>query len=583
MSCGATSLRMRRPRRVSPPRRLGIATVAVVCVLAAAAARLATPAAAQSSDYYDGTNYYRTIFTSAGGVPVDGPSGKGSFGVVGYGGAIVNGGVVFSDMGGSGSAIRSISKDGVLSTIAGSLAGRGYVDGPPNVAMFRGTPLGNDRANALAFGNGGYYLTDTGNNALRFTNATTLITTTNITSQFLNAPNSLALFSTDGQTSVFISDTGNQRVMYIPSLNGPLTQVPQFTTGTGFEPGSIAVFPALSRTFIVDRTMQIYCWYYAQSDSSSWTVSTPPITNFGRILSQNSIGTQLLYITGSGTTIASLDATASATASPLLVPQTVIDFDRTAIGGDVRLFFQRTPTSWYILSETKFLIVSTVPFPPPDSSSSSSSSSGSSSGSSSSSSGFAERYLGIAAFPTNAFPTSDACLMSQVYYWMRMDAAEAYSTTDYVNEFLEPPANTTVALVDGVHNVSAWCGNITTDRSNDGTIRILDFWGPRGYNRWYTQDHLVNSNWTHTRAFLAGLQSNGWDLGAFCFINCTTTCKTISAPKCPTNGGEPACDGVCKGAIASSVVMAAAGLVLLVLMIVSPANIFTAVVMVPII
>ncbi|TPP46599.1 putative integral membrane protein [Leishmania donovani] len=525
--CAAVTTRrwpVRRARGPSP-HQLFAAALAVLCIL------LHRPAAAQgssSSDYYDGTYYYHVIFRSApgGGDSTDGPSGVGIYGVVGYGGAMVGGGVVFSDMGGSGSAIRLISKAGYLSTIAGNNRKRGDQDGPSPDALFGGIPTGDSRANSLAYGNGGFYLADTLNNALRFTNATTNVTTTILNANTLNTPNSLAVSIISGKTSVFISNTGYHSVLYIPSLGSPVGQV-NFTSDPYFVPGAITVLSHLSRAFIVNATLQMYCWSYIQPSSKSWKVSTPLAADFGRILQASKDGTQVLYVTANGSTIAGLDATASSATSPSLVPQKMIDLDTSLIGGKIQLFFERTSDSWYILTTTH-------------------------------------------------------CLMTQVYNWMRIDATEAYNTDDFLNEFVVPPTNITT-LVDGDVNVSTWCGNITTDRSNDGTISILIFWGPRGHDLLYTQDRLVKSPWKRTRAFLNSLNSSGWNLGPFCFYNCTTACKTITAPKCPAYNIGSACDDVCKGAIASSVVLAAAGVVLLILMIVSPSNIFTAVVMVPII
>ncbi|CAG9570044.1 flagellar glycoprotein-like protein [Leishmania major strain Friedlin] len=532
------------------------------------------PAAAQSdSDYYDGTYYYHVIFRSApgGGDSVDGPSGVGVYGVVGYGGAMVGGGVVFSDMGGSGSAIRQISNAGYLSTVAGNLRKKGIQDGPSAEALFGGIPTGDSRANSLAYGNGGFYVADTLNDALRFVNATTNVTTTILNADTLNTPNSLAVSIISDKTSVFISNTGYHSVLYIPSLGSPVGEV-NFTSNPYFVPGAITVLPHLSRAFIMNATLQMYCWSYIQPGSQSWKVSTPLAVDFGRILQGSEDGNQVLYVTTNGSTIASLDATASPATSPSLVPQKVIDLDTLLIGGKIQLFFQRTSDSWYILTTTQFLIVSATPIHPDESSSSGSSSEGILSG----------RHKGIAAFPTAAFPTNDSCLMTQVYNWMRIDATEAYNTDDFLNEFVVPPTDF-ATLVGGDVNVSAWCGNITTDRSNDGTILILIFWGPRGHDPLYTQDRLAKSPWKGTQAFLKSLNSSGWNLAPFCFYNCTTGCKTITAPKCSAYNIGSACDDVCKGAIASSVVIAAAGVVLLLLMIVSPSNIFTAVVMVPII
>ncbi|KPI86509.1 Flagellar glycoprotein-like protein [Leptomonas seymouri] len=62
----------------------------------------------------------------------------------------------------------------------------------------------------------------------------------------------------------------------------------------------------------------------------------------------------------------------------------------------------------------------------------------------------------------------------------------------------------------------------------------------------------------------------------------TPTSSSGPVPPSPP-GGEHACDSICRAAIASSSVMACAGLVLIALMIIAPANFISAIIMVPII
>ncbi|KAG5484200.1 hypothetical protein CUR178_07355 [Leishmania enriettii] len=564
-----------RPSPVSGVRRASLPLLLLIALaVVGLSLQLPTPAAAQILDYndyydyYDGTYYYYVIFQSAvgGSDSVDGPSGVGKYGAVGYGGAMSESGVVFSDMGGSGSAIRHISMTGFLSTIAGSLTMKGNKDGSATEALFSGIASGDSRSNSLVRADGGLYLADTLNDALRLTDTATRETTTILNSTVLKTPNSLAVSVIDGKTAVFISNTGLHQVLFFPSLGSPVGQV-NFTGDPYFVPGALAVVPQLSRTFIVNATLQMYCWYFKQPGSTTWKVSSPAMSDFGRSLLASRDGTKLLYVTSNGTTLASMDATASSSLSPDLLPEKVADLDLVALGGKIQLFFQRSADSWYILTTTQFMIVSSTPIH-----SSSSSGSGSS---------HSNPHEGIAAFPTNAFPINDSCLMTQIYFWMRADARVAYGSSDFETAFLVPPLNTTT-LVKGDVNVSAWCGNITGDFSHDSSILILVFWVPPDSGLWYTQDRLATSPWTNTRAFLGTLESSGWDLGPFCFFNCTTTCKNITAPMCPASI-ESACDDVCKGAIASSVVIAVAGILLLLMMIISPSNIFTAVVMVPII
>lgn len=570
-------------RRHPWARCIPAAAPALLIAIAVAVVGLSRTASAVSSSgsnyYYDGTNYYYTLFTASQEIQ-DGASGVGGYGVVGNGGAMVGDTIVFSDMGGPGSAIRQITRAGVLSTITGSLTKKGFENSNASQTLFSGASSGADRYNALAYGNGGYYLADTRNQAVRFTNISTGSTSNVVAPPYVRSPTALTVSTTNGVTSVYISDAGFQQVMYIASVGAP-TSTFNLTSVNNLEPGALAVFASLNRVFVVDKVQQIYCWDYSQTETQStpWNVSNPTTAVFRRILLPSSDGKKLLYVTTNGTTIASLDATTDATSAATLVPQNVINFDGSAIGGTVRLFFPRSSDSWYILSETQYMVVSTSPI---DWGSSSSSGTTSTETPSSSSSEFTGRYLGIAAFPTNAFPTNDSCLMSELYYWMRVDATTVYGTNDYINEFLIAPANTTITNVRGSANVSTWCGNITTPKSNDGTITILDFWGPKAFEMWYVQSQLASAKWTSTRAFLSKLQGNGWELGPFCFINCTSACRTMTAPKCSSES-ESSCDGVCKGAIASSVVMGAAGVVLVVLMIVSPANLFTAIMMVPII
>ncbi|KAG5510298.1 hypothetical protein JKF63_07626 [Porcisia hertigi] len=557
--------------RARPP-PLGLLLAAALFVLGVLISPSSTPAAAQTDDgTFDGTNYYYSIFVNnlANVDSVDGPSGVGTYGTVGYGGALVEGSVVFSDMGGSGSAIRAISRDGRLSTIAGSLVEKGCKDGSATEARFGGVPKGNTRVNPVVHTKEGYYVADTVNNALRLIHPTTGRTTTIVGPTNLRYPTSLAI-PADKQSSIFISNTGKNQVLYYPDLTSPVGQV-TFPNESDFTPGAITVFPELSRTFIVNSYLQIYCWHYRQPNTASWKVSEPRTADFGRMLSTSSDGTKLLYVNFQGHKILSLDAKASQQTSPALKPELVIELNLNIIGGAVRLFFERSKDSWYILTDTRLLIVSKTPIQPEESSSSSSSSESPTEG----------RHESIAAFPADAFPT-DRCRMTQVYSRIRMDAEKAFGTNDYVNEFVESPGDVST-YVKGSVNVSTWCSKITTLYSNDRTIVILPFWAPKNMGQREAHNRLKNSPWSHTRSYLNLLRSEGMMLGSFCFIDCRDTCKIITAPKCPADPTESRCDDVCKGAVATAVVLGAAGIVLLALMIASPLNIFRAFVMVPVI
>jgi hypothetical protein len=99
--------------------------------------------------------------------------------------------------------------------------------------------------------------------------------------------------------------------------------------------------------------------------------------------------------------------------------------------------------------------------------------------------------------------------------------------------------------------------------------------------------HNGSSSGSHHKGSSSGSHHKGSSSSSSHYVTPTPTPTPTLTPT-PTPTHKPGwhnstCDDVCKGAIASSVVMACAGIVLIVLMIIAPANLLTAIIMVPII
>ncbi|CAD2222638.1 flagellar glycoprotein-like protein [Angomonas deanei] len=358
-----------------------------------------------------------------------------------------------------------------------------------------------------------------------------------------------------------------------------------------------------------------------------WTIGEARTNNVNTQFGSLVYSKGYLYYIGNGGVILRINA-ASGLATPAL-PETVFTMPAQASStGEPRLLIPReinnenpkNADNFYIVTRTAVYIASDRAVLPPDGGDSSSSggsgggssSSGNGNGSSSSSNGSGSgsgshssnsnggdssssdgghvgpydpsRAQGLGAYPMSAFPTSDPCLMSQIYQAMRDDVTTAVSTQDYYSEFV--PLGDIDKTVYGTWDVSTWCSNITGDGSNDRTVSILPYRGPVKLPYNDLRNALRGSPWTKTRALLDRLTAEGYHLEPFCFIDCASLeeCRQLTySPDICYDPDDGKCDDICKGAIAASVVLGAAGVVLIVLMILAPVNIFTALIMVPII
>lgn len=565
---------------------------ALVCALLVLAATVVTQTPFASAAWWDevssvdGNVYTYTLFSSSTDPNLftmrDGASGVGRMGFPSYVGAVIRKNTIaVCDMLGSGSAIRVIDEEGIT-TLAGNRTQQGYVDGPGPSALFRGVNSGEDRLNGLSFIGGHIYLADRDNNAIRVitvdgTTSTMINGNAIVENLNLSAPVFVASFA-DNNVTLFISDSGNRRILTATQQG---QQTPMLT---------VLLTDRATGPLVYSTERSVLYYTYSASPMALGAVNTSSVQTTWDVGNKNTLGyinslvlsqdqKELLYYGNSDDNVVgvySIRVDTNASEAPDQLPTLKFAWPPSALSGAgaIRSIMPHSDTSYYIVTGTSVYVVSTTG-PLPDQSDSSSGSP------------FANREHGIAAYPRYAFPYNDTCLMSQLYYYIRMDVAEAFGTEDYYTQFA-PIDDPSMAIMGDV-NVSSWCGNISSRYSNDETITILDFWGPQGWTLLATQEALANSPWTNTREFLANLNASGWDdLWPFCFYNCMDKCETETARKelCVDYvkpQGESKCDGVCKGAIISSVVMGCAGAVLLVLMAVNPANVFTALILVPLI
>lgn len=553
-------------------------------------------------EVHDGFYYYQffvsnTVITNA---QRDGASGVGSMCNPGFGitaQSLDN--IIFSDMCG-GSTIRLVNATGLF-TLAGSPGETGMRDGTQ--ALFGGSVRGTfTKGNAVTMIDDVIFLADTQNNRIRRIYAdgdtdTFIDNTTLVDQKALSGPMFVSPF---GQpiANVLISDTGNNRILSVP-VNAPQF-ASTYTTAANFQPSLLATAVSKGSMFFINATFNLGALELANA-RDTWSPGDRQCMGYSSSLMLNADDSRVLYYgTVNGVSgVYGLSTTRPSSGAALPCPTLLFPWPYASSSeGTVITMLARDATSWYVMLERSVYVVSSgaIDFtttPPAPASSSSSFSGGSIGSLSSSLSGgsqsssapppgpYDNRQHGIAAFPMDALPSDDPCLMSQLYHWLRTDAAAAYSTTDYYSQFV--PLGDPSKAIFGTVNVSSWCGNITSRTSNDGTIEIVDFWGPTGLSLWYTNRGLYQSPWYWTRQFLDGLRRQGRELGPFCFINCTDTCvtATYTPDMCIDYKAPPKCDDICKGAIAASVVMAVTGVVLIVLMIVSPSNVYNALVMLP--
>lgn len=551
-----------------------------LCVYAAtAAAQTVSKANDWSKDpiQVTGSTYYYLLFNSSASTNVvDGPTGTGMICAPAFVGTSFGpDAILFSDMCKSGSAIRFINAYGVF-TLTGSLTETGLRDGSPDVALFGGVLSGNhNECNGITSLDNEFYMADTTNNAIRSFTASgfvsTYIDTSVVEQRPLSNPEYVTMYRDQNRiTNLIISDSDNERIVFstIPD-DGDSTPPVLTVLAKGFTPGPLAISSDSKFLYYVNRQVSnITIVAYQLGLDVTYNLGDPHYTGYVNSLTINSDANELLYygFVNDVWGIYALSITATASTGPQQRP--TLKFAWPTEFGTVRTIIPRGGTSGMsviVLTSQIAYVLSDGPTTP------------------SMEDSFLGRHHGIAAFPADALPTTDPCQMSQLYHAMRTDAAVAFGTEDYLTQFA--PFSNPALVTRGSVNVSMWCGNITGRFSTDESILILDFWGPWVWTKEQTQKALDNCSWTMTRRFLAELRECCQpNLGPFCYYNCAEKCETYTASEklCIDYRMPPRCNDVCRGAVASSIVMGATLVVLLVLSLISPANLFRAVIMVPV-
>ena len=175
------------------------------------------------SNFADG-NGMAASFSEAEGVAVDG-----------------NGTIYVADTGNN--RIRTITPSGTVSTLAGN-GTAGFGDGVGTAAVFSG-PGG-----IAVDGNGTIYVADTGNNRIRMITPSGTVSTLagNGTTGFGDGVGTAAVFSgprgiaVDGNGTIYVADTGNNRIRKIASIGTVSTLAGNGTAGFGDGVGTAAIF-----------------------------------------------------------------------------------------------------------------------------------------------------------------------------------------------------------------------------------------------------------------------------------------------------------------------------------------------------
>lgn len=487
--------------------------------------------------------------------------------------------IVISDMCGGGSAIRAINASGIH-MIAGSYTDLGYVDGNATAARFEGYAQGSRLVNGVCAVNGTIYLADSRNNVIRAIDASTGETSTFISQSSklsgtpLNRPTFVAPYSRSSTVvDLFVSDTANQRILFTPiqtTVTPPLTLVKD-----GFQSGAMSVSDNLTSLYFISNTDVINGLLLEQN--TEWEIGDASCTGYSSSLYFSPYSNELYFFGEQDSVLGIYTLSASSTASTSTSCGTLLfewPYDSM-----IRSFGFRNNYSYYALTDSSLYIVSTknLIFPPLDA--------------------LDGRVHVRVGYPTVALPLDDACYMSEFFASLRADytdaVAKANASATYYTQFA--PIDDVTLLVENTVNVSDWCDMINPDDfilGSSGGILVLDFYGPVGWSYSKVRSTFVGSALTNTKATLADFKANGItnangdELGTFCLLACEgDECLTATTTTCaskPDNGGD-GCDGVCVGGIVSAVVMGVTLTILVVLAFLSPANIFNAVFMVPII
>lgn len=536
---------------------------------------------AELSPSGDGKYYFYTLFDSGALVPPqkDGASGVGVMCRPGSQMAVWSTDqLFFSDMCGSGSAIRLVNWDGIH-TIAGSGVESGYIDGNSSDARFSGFSQGSQLANGLCLAKNDVFFADTGNNVIRRVSPTTGETTTYISkvSQLeglsLSYPASVSPYQHfSNSTNLFISDTGNKRILFSPIED---KAVPPLTLAKeGFQPGLISVSSNLEALFYV-RNMDMIDGLQLETNVA-WVIGNSTCTGYVSSLALTDSNTQLLFFGKQNSVTGVYSFSTNLTKSTDANETSQNDCGQLQFTWPytepVRAIAARNSYSYYLLTNNAVYISSEkeLYFPPANATQ--------------------NRTNVLIGFPVPALPVDSDCLMSVFYSELMSDITESFGAKDYYIQF--PPPSDRSLLVNGTMNVSTWCEMLGEyEKSNDGTVLILSLYGPRNWTKTEILDTIRESHFSNARDYLDKLHESG--LGPmgpegsqypFCLLPCEdNTCLNYSVSGqyyCTFRSG---CDRFCIAGIISGGSMGLTLIALIVLVILIPSNLFNAFFMVPII
>ncbi|ORC86880.1 flagellum-adhesion glycoprotein [Trypanosoma theileri] len=517
----------------------------------------------------------------------DGPSGRGSiFEAKGATRGVEYGSVLVTDSGGAGSSVRLVNRSGVF-TVAGSGVKRGLVNGASGQALF-------DRPTGIVRVGDTLYVADTGNNAVRRIAGDGTVSTF-LNNQQVSSPRYILPYRRpEGTYDLFVADTARTRIIFV-ALTGT-DVVSEYLTG--FQPGLMQIGTTTRRMYATANTSYLVSINMVANNEKPtyWYIGNISCLGYSAGLMLTPDENELYYFGGVGgkKQLLALSTTATEEEAPKLCPRVVMNWTKENIVSLVSVsrheFYAITTTNVYIIRDATYTttptlgntptetptITLTVPITPTETIPLTPTKT------------FTPtltptislyRAVAVAAFPTESFPINSSILMHELYAWLMRDVGIALGSLDFTALF-QPPGND----VPGDVNVSQW-NNLTTLHSHDGTITITEYLTAFGMASEDAQARLFASPWYWTRLFLSTVpeRAPGTVLEEFCMIRCTTECVDLTYRRemCVGYKPPPACDEVCAGAIASSIVLGLTGVALVGLMIASPVNVLRAVLMVP--
>ncbi|AAZ13166.1 flagellum-adhesion glycoprotein [Trypanosoma brucei brucei TREU927] len=466
--------------------------------------------------------------------------------------------LLLCDVGGGGSTVRLVNKTGIY-TVAGNLAKRGDEVGPLEVARF-------NHPTSVVGVNNDIYVADRDNDCMKRIDADGMVT--KFAANEVDKPSSIIYHEQDGAPVLFISDTGNSRIMY--SQISVSNNVTAKLVG-GFQPGVMQISKKRNFMYVVKETSWIAAVdLNSLSDSDgnkkSWDIANMSCLDYVDALMLTEDENELYYYgePNGESHIMSLELNSSETG--LLCPKKVMEWMHGPIVSLVKVngceYYAITETAVYAVREKCY---SPTPLPPVTPTPTP---------------GSPPRSTAVAAFRASSFPMGNDRLMHALYSWIIKDVEVAFRTEDFYAVFL-PPGEINVP---GGTNVSTWT-NLTAMMNLENTILITNYRGPPGMSKGRAQKRLFSSPWTWTRMFLEEVsQQEQWShLLPLCMVKCVDDCQhiTLAESVCGDDSRLSRCDGVCLGGIVSSALLGAVAIVLLFLMVVSPYNVKFAFVRLP--